>query len=326
MPETETTADIATLTVQLLSAYLSNNSVAADDLAGLIRTTRAALVDDIVPAQAEPEAPEYIPAVSVRKSLSSPDHILSLIDGKPYKTLKRHLGSNGLTPEQYRERYNLPSTYPMVSPTFAARRREIAEQIGLGSKGRSARSAARAELATQNNQPSDSANTSADVAASDPQAAAASVNAKPSAKPKAGRAVARKGAQLATTSETSPTAEAAQEPIAATPKAIAEKPRVAKASAVQKPAGKTASVAKPVGRPKVKAVEPVSGSPVPGDAPAEAAAPVVKRRGKLGLFKGSDAAVSSAADSPPAAGEGKAPRARRMARAPKDAAPTSQAE
>ncbi|WP_083910046.1 MucR family transcriptional regulator [Sphingomonas sp. LH128] len=134
MPDTEPTSDIAALTVQLLSAYLANNTVSADDLAGLIRSTRAALVEDSTPEQAEPEAPIFTPAVSVRKSLASADHILSLIDGKPYKTLKRHLASNGLTPEQYRERYNLSSTYPMVAPSFAARRREIAEKIGLGSR------------------------------------------------------------------------------------------------------------------------------------------------------------------------------------------------
>lgn len=134
MPDTEPTSDIAALTVQLLSAYLANNTVSADDLAGLIRSTRAALVEDSAPAQAEPEAPTFTPAVSVRKSLASADHILSLIDGKPYKTLKRHLASNGLTPEQYRERYNLSATYPMVAPSFAARRREIAEKIGLGKR------------------------------------------------------------------------------------------------------------------------------------------------------------------------------------------------
>ncbi|EZP71535.1 MULTISPECIES: MucR family transcriptional regulator [Novosphingobium] len=134
MPDTEPTSDIAALTVQLLSAYLANNTVSADDLAGLIRSTRAALVEDSAPEQAEPEAPIFTPAVSVRKSLASADHILSLIDGKPYKTLKRHLASNGLTPEQYRERYNLSATYPMVAPSFAARRREIAEKIGLGKR------------------------------------------------------------------------------------------------------------------------------------------------------------------------------------------------
>lgn len=134
MTETEKQSDIASLTVELLSAYLSNNSVASADLAGLIQSTRAALTQDAAPAEPEAEKPTFTPAVTARKSLASPDHIISLIDGKPYKTLKRHLSANGLTPETYRERYGLPASYPMVAPAFAAVRRAIAEKIGLGNK------------------------------------------------------------------------------------------------------------------------------------------------------------------------------------------------
>lgn len=119
------------LTVQLLSAYLANNTVASEDLAGLITTTRAALAQDAAEAP-QPAVADIAPAVSARKSLSSPNHIVSLIDGKPYKALKRHLTAHGLTPDAYRERYNLPASYPMVAPAFAAKRREIAERIGLG--------------------------------------------------------------------------------------------------------------------------------------------------------------------------------------------------
>jgi predicted transcriptional regulator len=72
--------------------------------------------------------------VTVRKSLSSPDHIISLIDGKPYKTLRRHLSRHGMTPEQYRERYGLKADYPMVAPAYAERRRDLAKKIGLGRK------------------------------------------------------------------------------------------------------------------------------------------------------------------------------------------------
>ncbi|SER55337.1 MucR family transcriptional regulator [Sphingobium sp. YR768] len=123
-------ADLTTLTVQLLSAYVSNNSVASEDLAALIIATRTALQGDTVPEiTAEPE---LTPAVSVRKSLASSEHILSLIDGKPYKTLKRHLSTHGLTPAQYRERYKLPIDYPMVAPAFTEQRRAIAAKIGLG--------------------------------------------------------------------------------------------------------------------------------------------------------------------------------------------------
>ncbi|WP_336951976.1 MucR family transcriptional regulator [Sphingobium aromaticivastans] len=126
--------DITALTVQLVSAFVSNNSVASDDLAGLIKSTRAALTNELNPVIAAPETPAYMPAVSVRKSVSSPDHILSLIDGKPYKTLKRHLAANGLTADEYRARYKLPKSYPMVAASYSDTRRAVAAKIGLGRK------------------------------------------------------------------------------------------------------------------------------------------------------------------------------------------------
>lgn len=129
MAETEK-PDLTNLTVQLLSAYLSNNTLPSGELANLIRTTREALEGD--PAAAEPAEPEFVPAVSVRKSLASRDHIISLIDGKPYKSLKRHLSSHGLSPEEYRTRYRLPKTYPMVAPGYSEQRREVARRLGLG--------------------------------------------------------------------------------------------------------------------------------------------------------------------------------------------------
>ena len=76
----------------------------------------------------------FEPAVSVRKSLGSRDKIISLIDGRPYSTLKRHLAGHGLTPAQYRERYGLKADYPMVAPAYAERRRDLAKKIGLGRK------------------------------------------------------------------------------------------------------------------------------------------------------------------------------------------------
>ena len=134
--------DITALTVQLLSAYVSRNSVPSESLADLIRTTRTALTEDAAAAIAEPAAQSFTPAVSVRKSLASPDHILSLIDGRPYKTLKRHLAAHGLTPEQYRERYKLPSSYPLVAQSYSQTRRAVAEKTGLGRKPTVAASAA----------------------------------------------------------------------------------------------------------------------------------------------------------------------------------------
>lgn len=133
----ETNTEITTLTVQLLSAFVSNNTVSSDGLAELIKTTRAALTEEAAAPAPEP-ATDYVPAVSVRKSLSSPDHILSLIDGKPYKTLKRHLATHGLTPDQYRDRYKLPKSYPLVAQSYSAARRAVAEKLGLGRKAAAA--------------------------------------------------------------------------------------------------------------------------------------------------------------------------------------------
>ncbi|UZW57669.1 MucR family transcriptional regulator [Sphingobium sp. JS3065] len=130
----ETPNEFTTLTVQLLSAFVSNNTVPADGLADLIKSTRAALATNPVAIQVEPEAQGYVPAVSIRRSTASRDFILSLIDGKPYKTLKRHLAQHGLTPDQYRDRFNLPKSYPMVAPAYSDARRAVAEKLGLGRK------------------------------------------------------------------------------------------------------------------------------------------------------------------------------------------------
>lgn len=86
---------------------------------------------------------DYQPAVTVRKSLASKDHIISMIDGKPYRTLRRHLSTHGLTPEDYRSRYNLRADYPMVAESYSEQRREMAKKIGLGQKGRGGRGAAK---------------------------------------------------------------------------------------------------------------------------------------------------------------------------------------
>ena len=78
--------------------------------------------------------PDYSPAVSIRKSLASKDHIISMVDGKPYKTLRRHLATHGMTPGEYRERYGLKSDYPMVAENYSESRRAMAKKIGLGRK------------------------------------------------------------------------------------------------------------------------------------------------------------------------------------------------
>ena len=130
--------NLTTLTVNLLSAYFANNVVDSGQLPELIRSTHESLKKIDAGEPETPAEPEYNGAVSVRKSLGSKDHIISLIDGKPYKMLKRHLAGHGLTPAQYRERYKLASDYPMVAPTYAEQRRATAARIGLGRKPRAA--------------------------------------------------------------------------------------------------------------------------------------------------------------------------------------------
>ncbi len=124
--------DFTAMTVQLLSAYFANNQVPASDIPAIIETTRTAL--ERKSAVTTPAEPDHVPAVSVRKSLASRDHIISLIDGKPYKSLKRHIGRHGLTPAEYRERYSLAKDYPMVAPGYSEQRREVAHRLGLGRK------------------------------------------------------------------------------------------------------------------------------------------------------------------------------------------------
>lgn len=127
-------SNLTILTVDLLSAYVANNTIQHGDLSELIKSTHAALKVIDSPEEPAPAEPEHKPAVSVRKSLASPTHILSMIDGKPYQTLKRHLAKHGLTPQEYRERYSLARDYPMVAKAYSESRRAIAERLGLGKK------------------------------------------------------------------------------------------------------------------------------------------------------------------------------------------------
>jgi predicted transcriptional regulator len=124
--------DLTTLTVDLLCAYVASTKIDGAMLPDLIRTTHAALRGLDVEAVGPATLVEPVPAVGIRKSLASPDHILSMIDGKPYKTLKRHLTSHGLTPAAYRDRFRLPADYPMVSKGYSATRSAVATRLGLG--------------------------------------------------------------------------------------------------------------------------------------------------------------------------------------------------
>src|SRR5690348_12249716 len=106
----ETKADRIVRTAEIVAAFVANNSVTVAAIPDLIASVHGVLASLGQPVEAAPVA-DYSPAVSVRKSLASRDHILSMIDGKPYSTLKRHLGGHGLTPAQYRARFNLPADY-----------------------------------------------------------------------------------------------------------------------------------------------------------------------------------------------------------------------
>ncbi|MEP9380210.1 MucR family transcriptional regulator [Aquabacter sp. CN5-332] len=128
--------DFIGLSADIVSAYVSNNSVAASDLPALIGSIHAALkgLSSAPAAAAEPQQP----AVSIRKSVT-PDFIICLEDGKQFKSLKRHLRTAyDMTPEQYRAKWNLPADYPMVAPAYAAARSELAKKMGLGQQRRNA--------------------------------------------------------------------------------------------------------------------------------------------------------------------------------------------
>jgi predicted transcriptional regulator len=131
--------NLVAMTIEVVASYVAHNNIRPEDVPDFIAKTHAAIAgiakEPETPAEETPAAqPEFTPAVSVRKSLASPDHILSMIDGKPYKSLKRHLSSHGLTPAEYRVRYGLKSDYPMVAPGYSAQRREVAKRLGLGRK------------------------------------------------------------------------------------------------------------------------------------------------------------------------------------------------
>ncbi len=132
MPSAET--NLVELAADIVSAYVSNNSVRTADLPDLIGSVHSALNTLGQASEAEPAKPE--PAVSVRKSVT-PDYLISLFDGKKYKSLKRHIRtSHNMTPEQYRSFWGLPKDYPMVAPNYAKARSELAKTMGLGQKRR----------------------------------------------------------------------------------------------------------------------------------------------------------------------------------------------
>ena len=118
------------LTADIVSAYVSNNTVQSSDLSALISEVHAALHQTL----GGPAGPEPEPAVSIRKSVR-PDYIICLEDGKKFKSLKRHVRtSHDQAPEDYRAKWGLPANYPMVAPNYAKTRSMLAKKMGLGQK------------------------------------------------------------------------------------------------------------------------------------------------------------------------------------------------
>ena len=139
MNDETTQTDAVELATELTIAWLSNPNTRADasEVPDFLRTMHeavAGLSGSGQPTEQAETEEQHVPAVSVRKSLASRDHIISLVDGKPYKTLRRHLAGHGLTPDDYRKRFGLKADYPMVAPAYAEARRDMAKKIGLGRK------------------------------------------------------------------------------------------------------------------------------------------------------------------------------------------------
>jgi predicted transcriptional regulator len=127
----DTSLQLTDMTAKIVGAYVMNNSVNATDLPRLIADVHSALGG--LGAAAVEEVPELVPAVSIKKSIT-PDFLICLDDGKRFKSLKRHIGQLGMTPAEYRQKWNLPGDYPMVAPNYSAVRSGLAKTNGLGRK------------------------------------------------------------------------------------------------------------------------------------------------------------------------------------------------
>jgi predicted transcriptional regulator len=123
------------LAADLVSAYVSNNSLPSPELPALIVQVHAALLALSAPQAPKEEEVERATPAQIKKSIT-PDALISFIDGKPYKTLKRHLTTHGLDIEGYRRRYGLPADYPTVSSNYSAARSALAKDLGLGQQRR----------------------------------------------------------------------------------------------------------------------------------------------------------------------------------------------
>jgi MucR family transcriptional regulator, transcriptional regulator of exopolysaccharide biosynthesis len=135
MSDTMASDSFIELTADIVSAYVSNNSVSAGEIPALINQVHGALMR-VSSGQGEASTEPLKPAIPVKRSISA-EHIVCLEDGKKFKSLKRHLRTQyNMTPEQYREKWGLPADYPMVAPNYAAARSQLAKQMGLGQQRR----------------------------------------------------------------------------------------------------------------------------------------------------------------------------------------------
>ena len=126
--------ELVELTAEIVSAYVSKNSVPATDLPGLINDVHDALSRASGRGGGLPDREDLKPAVAIKKSVT-PDYIVCLEDGKKFKSLKRHLRTHyKLSPDEYRAKWHLPADYPMVAPNYAAARSQLAKKMGLGTR------------------------------------------------------------------------------------------------------------------------------------------------------------------------------------------------
>jgi predicted transcriptional regulator len=133
---TETSETVA-LAADIVAAFVSNNSVAASELPSMIQSVYRALNEAASGVKPQEAAPPLTPAVPIKKSVT-PDYIISLEDGHKYKSLKRHLSTRGMTPDDYRAKWGLPRDYPMVAASYSAQRSQLAKSLGLGQTSRPA--------------------------------------------------------------------------------------------------------------------------------------------------------------------------------------------
>ena len=123
------------LAAGIVASYVENNNIAPTELPNLIKTVHGALSGIGQPEAQTQEETAKATSAQIRKSIT-PDYLISFIDGKKYKTLKRHLTTHGMSFEEYKAKFGLPKDYPTVSPNYSAQRSEMAKALGLGQGGR----------------------------------------------------------------------------------------------------------------------------------------------------------------------------------------------